>query len=57
MLEVLPADDSETSPNPVFTIQGRTEYSDRWVGATTHGGVAFGRPDLAFHVSIIIILV
>lgn len=57
MLEVLPADDSEMSPDPVFTIQGRTEPSDRWFGATTHGGVAFGRPGLAFHVSIIIILV
>ena len=60
LLEVLPknaSDDSEMMPvlqptnaagDPVFTLDGRMEPS-MWP-ATTHHGLAFGRPDLAFHV-------
>ena len=45
LLEVLPT----SGDMPVFTLQGRMEPS-MWP-ATTHRGLAFGRPELAFHVS------
>ena len=49
LLEVLP---TSGEMSPVFTLQGRMEPSIRWPGATTHHGLAFGRPDLAFHVRV-----
>ena len=46
LLEVLPTSGEML---PVFILDGRMEHS-MWP-ATTHRGLAFGRPDLAFHVS------
>ena len=45
-LEVLPRD----SDVPIFSLQGRLGRVSFW-GVTTHLGLAFGQPDLAFHVS------
>ena len=50
VLEVLPED----SDVPVFTLQGRlgrTSFFRRT--ATTHLGLAFGQPNVAFHVGIV----
>ena len=46
LLEVLP-EDSEV---PIFTMQGRLGRVSFW-RVTTHLGLSFGQPDLAFHVS------
>lgn len=48
LLEVLP---TSGEMFPVFTLQGRMEHS-MWP-ATTHRGLAFGWPELAFHVSVV----
>lgn len=53
ILEVL----STSGDGPVFTLQGRTDNSVTWPGATTHRGLAFGRSDRAFHVSIYIYII
>lgn len=46
LLEVLP----EFSNVPVFTLQGRLKPG---FAVSFHAELAFGKPDLAFHVSIL----
>ena len=53
LVEVLPV---SGQMSPVFILHGQMDDSTTWTGATTHRGLAFGRPDLAFHVSLCILL-
>ena len=56
LLEILPENREENTEEntekkePVFTLQGRLGRVSFW-GVTTHLGLAFGQPNLAFHVS------